>query len=169
MIPNGATTTLESTMTPEATIGMTIDEGAMAHIMSVLTDLYSDPIAAVIREYSTNGYDAHVEAGITRPIEVNLPSVYAQTFTVRDYGLGLDLDDLYRIYSRYGASTKRESNDVVGMLGLGCKSGLTFTNQFSMCLSRMAFRSPPLCISKRTVSARLTLWTQRPPMSLPVC
>jgi Histidine kinase-, DNA gyrase B-, and HSP90-like ATPase len=132
MIPNGATTTLESTMTPEATIGMTIDEGAMAHIMSVLTDLYSDPIAAVIREYSTNGYDAHVEAGITRPIEVNLPSVYAQTFTVRDFGAGLDLDDLYRIYSRYGASTKRESNDVVGMLGLGCKSGLTFTNQFSI-------------------------------------
>jgi Histidine kinase-, DNA gyrase B-, and HSP90-like ATPase len=132
MIPNGATTTLESTMTPEATIGMTIDEGAMAHIMSVLTDLYSDPTAAVIREYSTNGYDAHVEAGITRPIEVNLPSAYAQTFTVRDFGAGLDLDDLYRIYSRYGASTKRESNDVVGMLGLGCKSGLTFTNQFSI-------------------------------------
>jgi len=132
MIPNGATTTLESTMIPEATIGMTIDEGAMAHIMSVLTDLYSDPIAAVVREYSTNGYDAHVEAGVTRPIEITLPSEYAQTFSVRDFGLGLDLDDLYRIYSRYGASTKRESNDVVGMLGLGCKSGLTFTNQFSI-------------------------------------
>jgi hypothetical protein len=132
MIPNGATTTLESTMTPEATIGMTIDEGAMAHIMSVLTDLYSDPIAAVIREYSTNGYDAHIESGYTGPIMVSLPSEYAQTFSVRDYGAGLDLDDLYRIYSRYGASTKRESNDVVGMLGLGCKSGLTFTNQFSI-------------------------------------
>lgn len=132
MIPNGATTTLESTMAPEATIGMTIDEGAMAHIMSVLTDLYSDPVAAVIREYSTNGYDAHIEAGFFGPIEVTLPTVYQQTFTVRDFGAGLDLDDLYRIYSRYGASTKRESNDVVGMLGLGCKSGLTYTNQFTI-------------------------------------
>lgn len=114
-------------------IGMTIDDSALQHIMSVLTDLYSDPEAAVIREYSTNALDSHIEAGVVRPIEVTLPTTLAPFFRVRDFGLGLDLEDIRNIYSRYGTSTKRESNDVVGMLGLGCKSALTYTDQFTLC------------------------------------
>lgn len=114
-------------------IGMTIDDSALQHIMSVLTDLYSDPEAAVIREYSTNALDSHIEAGVVRPIEVTLPTALAPFFRVRDFGLGLDLEDIRNIYSRYGTSTKRESNDVVGMLGLGCKSALTYTDQFTLC------------------------------------
>lgn len=113
-------------------VGMTIDEGALAHIMSVLTDLYSDPELAVIREYSTNAFDAHVEADVSRPIEVWTPTPLSMFFKVRDYGDGLNVDDIRDIYSRYGASTKRESNDVVGMLGLGCKSALTYTDQFTV-------------------------------------
>ena len=113
-------------------IGMTIHEDALAHIMSVLTDLYSDPELAIIREYSTNAFDAHVEAGQTRPIEVTTPTALSPFFKVRDYGAGLDIDDIRNIYSQYGASTKRESDEVVGMLGLGCKSALTYTDQFTM-------------------------------------
>ena len=113
-------------------IGMTINVDALAHIMSILTDLYSDPQMAVIREYSTNAFDAHIEAGVTRPIEIQLPSALAPQFIVRDYGFGLDINDIRDIYSQYGASTKRDSNDVVGMLGLGCKSALTYTDQFTL-------------------------------------
>lgn len=113
-------------------VGMTIDEGALAHIMSVLTDLYSDPEMAVIREYSTNAFDAHIEAGVDRPIEVTTPTQLAPFFKVRDFGFGLDAEDIRNIYSRYGTSTKRDSNDVVGMLGLGCKSALTYTDQFTL-------------------------------------
>jgi hypothetical protein len=113
-------------------VKMDIDPGAMAHIMSILTDLYSDPELSVIREYSTNAYDAHIERGINRPIEVTLPAPLAPFFRVRDYGEGLDADDIREIYSRYGASTKRQSNEVVGMLGLGCKSALTYTDQFTV-------------------------------------
>lgn len=113
-------------------IGMTINEDALAKIMSILTDLYSDPQMAVIREYSTNAYDAHIEAGVIRPIEVTLPSALAPQFVVRDYGFGLDIDDIRDIYSQYGASTKTDSDDVVGMLGLGCKSALTYTDQFTL-------------------------------------
>jgi hypothetical protein len=123
---------VDSTLTGER-VGMTIDEGALAHIMGVLTDLYSDPEMAVIREYSTNARDSHVEAGkADRPIEVTLPTALAPFLKIRDYGLGLDADDIRDIYSRYGASTKRDSDDVVGMLGLGCKSGLTYADQFTL-------------------------------------
>jgi hypothetical protein len=113
-------------------IVMKINEEAMKFIATVLIDLYSDEEMAVIREYCTNAFDAHVEAGVTRPIEVTLPSQLAQNFKVRDYGEGLDAQDIEDIYSQYGASTKRDSDDVVGMLGLGCKSALTYTDQFTL-------------------------------------
>jgi hypothetical protein len=113
-------------------VGMTIDQGALAHIMSVLTDLYADPELAVIREYSTNAFDSHVEAGVTRPIEISLPGNLSPFFKVRDFGVGMDADDIREIYSRYGTSTRRDSNDAVGMLGLGCKSALTYTDQFTV-------------------------------------
>lgn len=122
---------VDSTLEGER-VGMTIDQGALAHIMSVLTDLYSDPELAVIREYSTNALDAHIAAGVTRPIEVTLPTPLSPFLRIRDYGAGLDADDIRDIYSRYGTSTKRDSNDVVGMLGLGCKSALTYTDQFTL-------------------------------------
>lgn len=113
-------------------VAMTIDQSALAHIMSILTDLYSDPTLAVIREYSTNAYDAHIEAGVERPIEITTPTSLSPFFKIRDYGNGLNAQDIYEIYSRYGASTKRDSDDVVGMLGLGCKSALTYTDQFTL-------------------------------------
>ena len=113
-------------------VGMTIDQSALAHIMAVLTDLYSDPELAVIREYSTNAFDSHVEAGVTRPIEVTLPSPLSPFLRIRDFGIGLDADGIRDVYSQYGTSTKRDSNDVVGMLGLGCKSALTYSDQFTL-------------------------------------
>jgi hypothetical protein len=122
---------VDSTLEGER-VGMTIDDTALAHIMSVLTDLYKDPEMAVLREYSTNAFDAHVEAGITSPIEVTLPTGLAPFLTIQDFGKGMDADDIRYIYSRYGTSMKRNSNDVVGMLGLGCKSALTYTDQFTL-------------------------------------
>lgn len=112
---------------------MGIDSKSLPHLMKVLTNLYSDPEAAVIREISTNAYDSHVEAGKSDvPINVTLPTVFSPQFTVQDFGVGMSEEDVFEIFGLYGASTKRESNDYVGQLGLGCKSPLTLTNQFSL-------------------------------------
>jgi hypothetical protein len=113
-------------------VAMGIDPAAMAHIMNILTDLYSDPELAVIREYSTNGRDATVEAGRNDPIEVTTPTAFSPFLKIRDYGIGLTVDDIHTIYSQYGTSTKRNSNDFNGMLGLGCKSALTYCDQFTV-------------------------------------
>src|SRR4051794_1315710 len=112
---------IESTVSGNR-VAMTLDETALVHIMSVLTNLYSDPEKAIIREYATNAWDAHIEGGILRPIEITTPSDLAPFLTIQDYGIGLDEDGIRRIYSKYGASTKRESNDFNGQLGMGCKS-----------------------------------------------
>lgn len=119
----------ESTMTGE-TVTMSIAPEDMGHIMGVLSDLYSDRLAAIVREYSTNAYDEHVTAGVSLPIEVTLPTGLENLLTIRDYGTGLDAEGIRTVYSQYGRSTKRDSNDVNGMLGLGSKSALTYGNQF---------------------------------------
>jgi hypothetical protein len=113
-------------------IAMSMRAEDFPHIAGLLTDLYSNPIAAVIREYSTNAWDSHVSAGLDRPIEVSLPTEDRLEFVVQDFGLGLNVNDLREVYSMYGCSSKRGSNDVAGMLGLGCKSGLTYAEMFTV-------------------------------------
>ena len=129
MLPTKSALQVEGNLPGEKTM-MGFDADSVGHLMSVLTDLYSDKVMAVVREYSTNAFDSHRLAGITRPIEVTTPSPLSPMFRVKDYGVGLSLDEIKGIYSMYGASTKRESNDFTGMLGLGSKSALTFTTQF---------------------------------------
>jgi hypothetical protein len=109
-----------------------ISENDSAHILNILrSKLYSNKILAVIREYCSNAYDAHIEVGKNDvPIKVVLPSEYDSNFRVRDYGPGLSEDDIRNIYVMYGASTKRQSNSVIGQLGIGCKAAFSYTDTF---------------------------------------
>ena len=134
----------------------------MAHIMGVLSGLYSDKLLAMIREYSTNAWDAHVEAGVSLPIEVSTPSPFAPILKVRDYGLGLDIEDIRSIYSQYGRSTKRETNGQVGMLGLGSKSALTYTNQFTVTSVKNGVRTVVLVARKEDGAGTMTILGQTP-------
>lgn len=113
-------------------IDMQLDANALAHIRSILTDLYSDKEAAVIREYITNARDAQIANGVTKPIEVSSPTALSPKFVVKDHGVGMSAEDIKNIYSKYGASTKRGTNSQTGMLGLGAKSALTYTHQFNI-------------------------------------
>lgn len=100
----------------------------------ILSDgLYSDKITAVIRELSCNAYDSHVAANKqTEPFEIHLPSDDEQWFSVTDYGTGISDADITNIYTRYFASTKTNSNDFVGQLGLGSKSPFSLVREFEV-------------------------------------
>lgn len=113
-------------------ITMTIDNNSMSQVMGFMADLYSDPAAAVIREYTTNAIDSHLKAGQTRPVELHTPSSLSPVFVVEDFGVGLSEDDIENIYSQFGNSTKRDSNLEAGTFGLGSKSGMTYTEQFTL-------------------------------------
>lgn len=106
-------------------------------VMRSMSDLYSNRELAVVREYSTNAYDAAYERalleGIDTPaVEVTLPSMMNPYFKIRDYGFGMSTDVLREIYTKFGESTKRVSNDFNGMLGFGCKSAMAYTNTFNV-------------------------------------
>ena len=94
---------------------------ASAKAFKILSDgLYSDKIAAPIRELSTNAYDAHVAKGNTNtPFDVHLPSVAEPWFAIRDYGIGMSKHELQTTYTTYFDSNKTHSNDFVGCMGLG--------------------------------------------------
>jgi hypothetical protein len=122
--------TTKGTINQGNAIACTFDPTGTAHLMSLLTNLYSNAPKAVLREYSTNAYDSHVEAGVNRPIEVTLPNYLQPNLHIKDYGVGLSKDEIINIYSRYGASTKRETNDQVGAFGIGSKAAFTIGQQF---------------------------------------
>lgn len=92
--------------------------------------LYSDKIKAIIRELSTNAYDAHVVNGNKKPFEVHLPTNDEPNFYIRDYGPGIAPEDILSIYTKYFESNKTGSNDLVGCLGLGSKSPFSYVNDF---------------------------------------
>lgn len=116
----------------EGTFGISFEDSA--HIMTILRDtLYSDKVMAVLREYSTNAWDAHRDAGKKDiPIEITLPTPMDPTLSIRDFGNGLSKEDVFKVYTQYGASTKRNSDDTVGMLGIGSKSAFAYSDSFTV-------------------------------------
>jgi hypothetical protein len=110
----------------------TIDNKAKI-FRTLVKGLYSNPLAAPIREYMTNAYDAHIEAGYRdRPFSVQLPTKLNPVFKVRDFGLGMSHEKVRTVYSKFGESTKDDSNLQVGMLGYGSKSAFAYTTSFNV-------------------------------------
>lgn len=133
MIPPVETREVVSSGVDDST-SFDISKDDVAHIMTILRDtLYSDKIMAVLREYSTNAWDANRMAGRPDvPIEVTMPTLGVPELVIRDRGPGLSHDDIRRVYTQYGASTKRESNVAAGMLGIGSKSGFAYSDSFTI-------------------------------------
>ena len=98
-------------------------------MFQILSGLYSDTILAIVRELSTNCIDSHVAAGKKSvPFHVHLPNTLEPWLIIQDFGTGIPHDAIYSVYAVYGASTKENSNDYVGMLGLGSKSFFAYTD-----------------------------------------
>jgi hypothetical protein len=108
------------------------DPEALEHLMELLSDMYGDPVMAIVREYITNAIDSHKKAGQTRPVEVTLPSHLRPFYEIRDFGTGMDEQEMRNTYVKYGASSKRNSDDFNGTLGIGSKSAFAYSNQFTV-------------------------------------
>jgi len=95
--------------------------------------LYSDRLAAVLREVCCNAYDAHIEANKAHaPFKVELPTTLKPYLTIEDYGLGLSEEDIFYLYTTMFASNKRNNNDQTGGFGLGSKSPLAYVDAFTV-------------------------------------
>lgn len=107
---------------------------AGAHIMSVLSGLYKNPIEAMVREYLTNMLDANIafrkaNPGAVVPTpELSLPTILSPYLEFCDYGIGMDYNTVMSVFTTYGESTKTNSNDEVGGFGLGSKTAFCYNS-----------------------------------------
>jgi hypothetical protein len=105
-----------------------------AHIMSVLSGLYKNPVDAMVREYTTNMYDAWLALkrknpnATYTPCELHLPTALSPFLVFKDYGVGMSFETVWEVYSQYGNSTKNDNNDEVGGFGLGSKTAFCYNN-----------------------------------------
>jgi hypothetical protein len=92
--------------------------------------IYSNPIGSLVREITSNCFDSHVEAGVE-----NTPVLIKKTYDHQtdtyyisfiDYGVGLSEQRIEDIYMNYFASTKRDSDSLIGGWGLGSKTPLAY-------------------------------------------
>lgn len=121
--------------TPQGLTGVTknftIEANGIA-FRSMIDSLYTNKVRAVIRELCSNALDSHIEAGQTRPFTVQIPTALDPVFSVRDYGVGLSHDDVMGLYTTIFQSSKRNTNEQTGQLGLGSKSPFAYTDSFTV-------------------------------------
>jgi len=106
-----------------------------AKLFHILSNLYSNPLGAVVREYSTNCLDGHKLSGNEdKPFDIILPGKldYGNFIIFRDYGPGMSNETVETIFTKYGESTKTNSDSFTGCLGLGSKSALAITDSFTV-------------------------------------
>jgi len=95
--------------------------------------VYTDEPRAIVRELSTNASDSHTDAGCAdQPFDVHLPNQLEPWLSIRDYGTGLSPTQIETVYKKYGKSTRTNSDDFTGCLGIGSKSPFAYTDQFTI-------------------------------------
>jgi hypothetical protein len=129
---------LQDTTTTIAQIGNVSNEAQFKMKTSrkafqILSDLYSDKPLAIVRELGCNAADSMVMAGkADQPFYVHLPNALEPWLTIQDFGTGISHKNIYDIYSTYFESTKSNTNDQIGCLGLGSKSPFCYTDNFTI-------------------------------------
>lgn len=100
---------------------------------TLIDGLYENKIGALVRELISNGYDSHAAAGISDvPVMIQAPTQLDPVFKVRDFGVSMDHETIMDLYSTIFESSKENTNDQVGMFGLGSKSPFAYTDTFTV-------------------------------------
>lgn len=101
-------------------------------LMRILSDLYEDPVKAMVREYMTNMGDAtralqRQNPNTTpRPGEITTPTTMDARMVFKDFGIGLSPEDVMDVFMVYGESTKNNDSLDTGGFGLGCKTAFAY-------------------------------------------
>lgn len=112
----------------------TEDQGFFFEMLS--KRLYSNPEGTIVREITSNCFDSHVEAEVNKPVIIRFTYNENQYFiSFIDFGVGLSVERMKKVFMNYGSSTKRTTNKMIGGFGLGSKSPFAYSNIFNIITS----------------------------------
>lgn len=114
-------------------ITASISEKDMDKMWEAIENPYKNPISSIVREYTSNCFDAHADAGVSDAVRIKFgrnESGYYIGFI--DVGTGMSPELMEDIFTKVYASTKEESNLAIGAFGIGSKSGLSYNNFFEI-------------------------------------
>jgi hypothetical protein len=95
--------------------------------------IYSNPRKAIVRELISNAWDAHIASNKRfKPFDIHIPISEEPFFSVRDFGKGMSHSEVMELYTTYFRSSKTETNEQIGCLGIGSKAPFSYTDTFSV-------------------------------------
>ena len=110
-----------------------IAQGAENLIIDYLTNLYSNPATAVVRELFTNACDATGQSEDGNiSIKLTESDNEEYTFSIMDFGCGMSAKELKENYVTYASSTKTSDFNSVGSFGLGSKSPMAIVPSYTV-------------------------------------
>lgn len=131
------------------TSDFSLDEESIGKLMTIFSsNIYSDKIAACIREPVCNAWDANPN----QPFDVHLPSRFEPYFSVRDYGPGLCHEHMMTLYNSYGKSLKDKSQSFIGGFGVGSKAPFAYNETFNVTSWHGGEKRVYSCIYKKGAS-----------------
>ena len=101
---------------------------ATRHHLSILTNMYTRPELAVVRETLQNAFDADP----SKKVRVTLPDEFTYEFSVKDDGCGMTAEELDRNVGTAGLSTKTGKANQAGEFGIGTLCPMTYTDSFAI-------------------------------------
>lgn len=88
----------------------------------ILSKLYNNPLGAVFRELVTNAYEATQLAKSDKKVCIQLPFLLNTDLVIRDFGTGLNKEEIDKYLNCLFSSSKSESNEFAGGFGLTISS-----------------------------------------------
>ena len=96
----------------------------------MIDGIYTNKLHSVIRELCTNARDSITEAKKGKLIVSVSSTPVGIKVSIKDTGLGLSEEDARKYLCNLNASSKRNSNDAVGCLGIGSKSAFSLVPHY---------------------------------------
>lgn len=110
---------------------MTINVSSSS-INLILDNMYTKPHSSMVRELACNSVDSHNQAKNPNPYYIKPPTVFDPVFSLRDFGTGLDSEEVSLYLNTLYKTSKDDTNDQIGGFGLGAKSPFALVSSFSL-------------------------------------
>ena len=96
-------------------------------LISLLANMYARPAFSSLREVLQNAKDSGTDR-----IDVRLPTELSPELEVRDFGRGMNEEDMRLLLKRVGASSKRGDVAMAGQLGIGSISPMSIADAMTI-------------------------------------